>query len=180
VLKDGALVDLKSVTLQQIAADLKSYRLYQPPGPKNALGNMRFTLDPTHSIHIHGAPDIEAFANDDMYQSAGCLRLSQPALLAHVLLAEMVPERRFDEWLRQTATVGVPLKKPVPAAIRYLTAWVSRGQTLQVFPDPYGWDAKLLELLGEDSDLDPDAVSLDDVHDDGDRREDVTDNHIER
>jgi murein L,D-transpeptidase YcbB/YkuD len=54
------------------------YRIMQPPGPKNALGKIKFKFPNKFSVYLHDTPTKYLFNRRVRAFSHGCIRLSQP------------------------------------------------------------------------------------------------------
>lgn len=127
----------------------QSYRFVQPPGPKNALGGVKFMFPNEHSIYLHDTPDRGIFAKASRAFSSGCIRVQRPAELAAYLLKG---QGNWDiatvrEAMNQTAPQRVNLASPVTVRITYSTVWVGDGGDVNFREDVYGRDATLREML---------------------------------
>ena len=69
-------------------------RLRQRPGPRNALGLVKFVFPNQENVYMHGTPAQELFSRSRRDFSHGCVRVEDP-----VALAEWVLEDR-PEWTR--------------------------------------------------------------------------------
>ncbi len=123
--------------------------LQQLPGPKSALGRVKFDIPNPFGVYLHDTPNHKPFAGDRRTLSHGCMRLDQPGALAKLLLKDdrAWPERRIDAAMDTVATVRVPLARPVPVYVFYWTALVDEQGRVNFRPDVYGWDARLLSML---------------------------------
>ena len=78
-------------------------RVRQRPGPKNALGLIKFVFPNEEDVYMHGTPAQALFARSRRDFSHGCVRVADP-----VALAEWVLQDR-PEWTRDrilAATMG--------------------------------------------------------------------------
>lgn len=124
----------------------ENYRLRQAPGPKNALGNVKFMFPNKFNVYLHDTPDRELFDHNVRTFSSGCVRVEKPLDLAQRILAEdgMPPAEvasRFNGAPDQT----IALDNPVPVYLGYWTAWVDDAGRLVFADDVYGRDEELLE-----------------------------------
>jgi len=130
---------------------LKSGALYirQKPGPKNALGLVKFIFPNDYKVYLHSTPAPELFAKARRDFSHGCIRVEHPAALAAWVLRDK-PEWTLDK-IRATMngnqTVQVNLAKPIPVLILYNTAVVEPDGEVRFFDDIYGYDAELRTAL---------------------------------
>lgn len=126
--------------------------LQQAPGPGNALGRVKFELDNPFAVYFHDTPSRNLFAREVRTLSHGCMRLEQPYDLAKRLLRTTPgwDAARIDAVLAGPAvSQRVTLAQPVMAYVVYYTAFVDDQGQVQFRQDVYGWDDRLLALLGE-------------------------------
>jgi murein L,D-transpeptidase YcbB/YkuD len=121
----------------------------QLPGPKNALGLVKFIFPNQYNVYMHGTPEQELFARSRRDFSHGCIRVEDPVALAAWLLRDK-PEWTVDK-IRATmsgdTSVQVNLDKPIPVLILYSTAVVEPDGEVRFFEDIYGYDASLARVL---------------------------------
>lgn len=128
-----------------------SVRVYQPPGPKNALGRIRFNFPNPFLVYQHDTPNRNLFAQDKRALSHGCMRVQNPDKYAEALLSVSQPEDKLsasrirDMYGDDERTI--PLKSPIPVHITYQTASVDEGGAIVRRPDIYGLDAAILRLM---------------------------------
>ncbi len=133
---DPATIDWKAV-----ADGTLEVRVRQVPGPGNALGKVKFTFPNPYGVYMHDTPDRELLTEETRLFSGGCIRLED---------ADRLGEWLFGRELKATSKdpdIPVPLDKPVPVYVTYLTA-VPNGSTITYLNDVYGWDAQRLAELG--------------------------------
>jgi murein L,D-transpeptidase YcbB/YkuD len=123
--------------------------LQQLPGPRCALGNIKFDLSNPFGVYLHDTPSRSLFARDSRTLSHGCMRLEKPNALAKRLLAgdPAWPETRIDFAIAGGKTVRAPLLAPVPLYVFYWTAFVDTDGQVEFRQDVYHWDDRLLALL---------------------------------
>ena len=63
-------------------------RIRQRPGPKNALGGVKFVLPNAMNVYLHGTPATQLFARTRRDFSHGCIRVGDPAALARFVLRD--------------------------------------------------------------------------------------------
>jgi len=126
-----------------------SLRIRQRPGPKNALGGIKFVLPNTMNIYLHGTPARELFGRARRDFSHGCIRVADPFALAQFVLRDRPEWTR--ERMREAIEVQIPhsvqLRSPVPVVIFYTTAIVTPQGRAEFSPDVYGYDRKLGDAL---------------------------------
>jgi L,D-transpeptidase YcbB len=123
-------------------------RLQQRPGPKNALGLIKFDLPSPFGVYLHDTPSKSLFARKVRTLSHGCMRLEKPQALAETLLAPQgwSPER-VSAAMAAGQTQTVPLKQTVPLFVVYWTVIIGADGAPMFRPDVYGWDRKLSDAL---------------------------------
>jgi murein L,D-transpeptidase YcbB/YkuD len=127
-----------------------SYRVRQKPGPKNALGLVKFIFPNQYNVYLHSTPEQELFSRSRRDFSHGCIRVEKPADLAAWVLRDR-PEWTMDKIQAAMKTgadnIQVNLKKPIPVLILYSTAVVNPDGEVRFFNDIYGYDKSLNKVL---------------------------------
>ncbi|OXT00292.1 hypothetical protein B7H23_09065 [Notoacmeibacter marinus] len=118
----------------------------QKPGPKNALGELKILFPNRHNIYMHDTPTKHLFARSTRAYSHGCVRLSDPRLMAAKILgtdtSNIVSRLGSATNGERQAVSG-----NIPVYLGYFTAWPDREGRVNVFDDVYGRDAHLLKSL---------------------------------
>ena len=143
----GAAPEVDAETLIDLRAG--AARIRQRPGPKNALGGIKFVLPNTMNIYMHGTPAQELFERSRRDFSHGCIRVADPEALAALVLRdrpEWTPERTRTAMAAQVP-VTVSLTRPVPVVIFYTTVTMDSDGRARFLPDVYGYDRKLEDAL---------------------------------
>ena len=125
------------------------FAMRQPPGPRNALGTVKFMFPNKYNIYLHDTPAKNLFSREVRTYSHGCVRLSDPHEFAYALLARQTddPVGFFQSRLRTGSETRVNLDQPVPVHLIYRTAFTkAKGQT-QFRRDVYGRDAAIWDAL---------------------------------
>lgn len=127
----------------------RNISIRQPPGPKNALGNVKFMFPNHHAVYLHDTPNKRLFANQARAYSAGCVRVENPMRLAELLLGK---ENGWTQ-ARLDGLVGkgerrVNLPRKVPVHLAYFTLSADADGSLTGFGDLYDIDARMRETLG--------------------------------
>ncbi|MDQ6690921.1 MAG: L,D-transpeptidase family protein [Gemmatimonadota bacterium] len=120
-------------------------RVRQRPGPKNALGYVKFLFPNDFNIYLHDTPNQELFNKDVRAFSHGCIRLEKPAELAKWVLGW--PADKVQQEMQNppdNKTVKVPRK--IPVYITYFTTYINNGQ-LYFGNDLYNRDDKLVPVV---------------------------------
>jgi murein L,D-transpeptidase YcbB/YkuD len=125
----------------------------QTPGPRNALGQLKFVFPNQFDVYMHDTPARDLFKRPSREFSHGCIRIERPLDLAEYVL------RGDSAWSRNKLVAAiasgkeltVPLPRPLPVYILYATAWVDRNGDLQLRRDTYKLDelvAKAISVPG--------------------------------
>jgi L,D-transpeptidase YcbB len=127
-----------------------SFRVRQKPGPKNALGLVKFIFPNQYNVYLHSTPEQELFSRSRRDFSHGCIRVEKPAELAAWILRGK-PQWTMDKIQAAMKSgpdnVQVNLDKPIPVLILYSTAVVDLGGEVRFFDDIYGYDKSLDKVL---------------------------------
>jgi murein L,D-transpeptidase YcbB/YkuD len=126
-----------------------SLLLRQKPGPKNALGLVKFIFPNHYNVYLHSTPEPELFLKARRDFSHGCIRVQDPSALAAWVLRDK-PEWTLDKIqavMNGDQTARVDLDKPIPVLILYTTAVVDPDGEARFFTDIYGQDSTLDKVL---------------------------------
>ena len=148
---DAPEIDPTTVDWQAYHAGRFPFRLRQDPGPRNALGRIKFMFPNEFAVYLHDTPDHNLFNQVQRDLSSGCIRVEAPIALANFLLAEDL--RWTPEALTELVEKGEPskirLRHPVPVHLLYMTAWADEGGIAQFRFDIYHWDGVLDRALNQ-------------------------------
>ncbi len=123
-------------------------RLRQRPGPKNALGRVKFIFPNPHHVYLHDTPARSLFARSRRDFSHGCVRVGDPAGLAEFVLGPQGWTREeIERAMQGPANHSVRLREPVSVLLFYTTAVVQGDGEVHFFDDIYGLDRVLEERL---------------------------------
>lgn len=147
VLPDGSVgTEVTPEVLAEVMAGRA--RIRQRPGPKNALGAVKFSFPNRDHIYLHHTPAAQLFGKGRRDFSHGCVRVERPVELALFVLQDMPQwtEQRVREAMAAGRLQTVRLATPVPVLITYGTALVKRGRP-HFYADIYGHDRELAKAL---------------------------------
>lgn len=117
----------------------------QRPGPKNALGFVKFLFPNDFAIYLHDTPNHELFKEDVRAFSHGCIRVEHADQLANFVLGWPI-DRINQAMASGPDNHSVKVPKKIPVYIAYFTAYISNGQ-LYFGNDLYSRDDKLVEVV---------------------------------
>jgi len=126
------------------------FKLRQDPGPKNALGHIKFMFPNQFNIYIHDTPSKGLFNRAQRSFSHGCIRVSDPFMLGEMILMDQGFDKAKLEALKvQGKRKVITLETPVPVHLTYLTAWMNKDGSTHFRRDIYGRDDVLLKALAK-------------------------------
>ena len=133
----------------QYTASSFPFAMRQPPGPRNALGTVKFMFPNKYNIYLHDTPSKSLFDRTQRTFSHGCVRLSDPHDFAYALLAPQTsdPVRFFQAKLGTGRETRVNLDQPVPVHLIYRTAFTTVKGEMEYRADVYGRDARIWDAL---------------------------------
>ncbi len=137
------------VTPEYLSAVLSgSWRIRQRPGPKNALGDIKFILPNRDNIYLHHTPSTGLFERDRRDLSHGCVRVEEPVALAKFVLHDDPhwTEARIRDVMTAGQSKTLRLQQPLAVLLAYSTVVVKEGQVF-FYPDVYGLDPLLAKAL---------------------------------
>jgi len=120
-------------------------RVRQRPGPKNALGFVKFLFPNDFNIYLHDTPNHELFKEDVRAFSHGCIRVEKPAELAQWVLGWQ-PDKVRQEMDNPPDNKSVKVPRKIPVYITYFTTYIDNGQ-LYFGNDLYSRDDKLVPIV---------------------------------
>jgi murein L,D-transpeptidase YcbB/YkuD len=120
----------------------------QRPGPRNALGRVKFLFPNSYNIYFHDTPEKGLFERDNRAYSHGCIRLKDPVKMVQFVLEDSPQwtNEKIDSAMNSRKEKFVVVKDPVPVIITYFTAWTEGGK-LYFASDVYGHDAVFKQKL---------------------------------
>jgi L,D-transpeptidase YcbB len=116
----------------------------QEPGPRNALGLVKFVFPNPFDVYMHDTPTDSLFNKPQRALSHGCIRLEDPVALAKYVLRdrpEWTPEK-ISAAMNAGHEQAVPLKEHIPVHVGYFTAWVNPNASVTYTDDPYKLDER--------------------------------------
>jgi murein L,D-transpeptidase YcbB/YkuD len=144
---DADAVEPNEATVAALARG--ELRLRQKPGPRNALGSVKFLFPNRYNVYLHDTPAQGLFSQARRAASHGCVRVADPpALIAHVLRNDpnWTADRVRNAMAGSTPT-RIALREPIRVFLMYATAIAIEDGRVLFFEDIYGHDAKLQRAL---------------------------------
>ena len=122
----------------------------QPPGPTNALGQLKFVMYNQYNIYLHDTNARSRFNDDVRALSHGCVRTQHIVDLATELLGDDGGEwtpAKIQAALASKKTVQANFVKPVPVYIVYFSSAALLDGRIVDYKDLYGRDGKAMQAL---------------------------------
>ncbi len=149
--EDAAELSPDAVDWASFHQDYFPVRLQQAPGPKNALGRIKFMFPNQYAVYLHDTPAKGLFDAVSRSFSSGCIRVEDPVTLAGFVLEGM------EGWDREKIAMHlgdgqrqvVRLQRPIPVHLLYWTAWSDENGMVFFREDIYERDAPLIKALKE-------------------------------
>ena len=125
--------------------------LRQEPGPKNALGQVKFMFPNAYAVYLHDTDNRDLFDRNERNLSSGCVRIENPFEFADLLMKgdPNWSAVHRDAILASGKTTRVSLPAPVPVLLTYFTAWMDEAGTVQFREDLYERDGRVISALNE-------------------------------
>jgi murein L,D-transpeptidase YcbB/YkuD len=146
--RDGKRVDPSTVDW---SASRFPFQIVQPPGPTNALGEIKFMFPNKHLVYLHDTPSKALFEKTTRTFSSGCIRVDRPFELAEVVFgADQGWTQERVQTIRESGkTQTVSLSNPVPVLLLYWTVEPGPDGRVRFMSDVYNRDKRLLKELDE-------------------------------
>jgi murein L,D-transpeptidase YcbB/YkuD len=130
-----------------------NFTVRQQSGTWNALGAVKIDMPNPYSVYMHDTNQRNLFSDDYRFDSHGCSRVDNVRDLAAWLVKDMPQWSRaaIDAAIATGQRQDIHPPKQVPVAWIYLTAWMTKDQTVQFRNDIYDQDEQLLEATAEEA-----------------------------
>ena len=150
--RTGRAVEPRQVDWSHYSSSYSPYLLRQAPGPKNALGRVKFIFPNDHAVFLHDTPNQKLFDRSERAFSSGCIRVENALDLAGLLLNDEGQWNRkaIDRVIESGRTRTVYLHEPVPVLLLYWTAWVGPDGQVNFGHDLYDRDRLVQKGLASD------------------------------
>ncbi|UTV26514.1 L,D-transpeptidase family protein [Photobacterium atrarenae] len=140
--RDRSEISPSQIEWSAVEPETFPYEFQQGPGPRNALGRVKFLMPNDYSVFLHDTPARGLFRQHKRSFSSGCVRVEKADELAEFLLEYQarpgIPPYRA--MVRDEGQDTISLAKRVDVDFTYVTAWLDEHQQLQMREDIYGYD----------------------------------------
>ncbi|MFL6734588.1 MAG: murein L,D-transpeptidase [Sphingomicrobium sp.] len=129
---------------------MRNGKYVQMPGPKNALGEVKFDLKNDQAIYLHDTPARALFTANERHRSHGCVRVQDALGFARMIAQDDGILEQFDAAYRDKPddVSYVPMKTQIPVRLLYHTVFLDADGQLSFRTDVYGWDNDVAVALG--------------------------------
>ncbi|MEM9107096.1 MAG: L,D-transpeptidase family protein, partial [Pseudomonadota bacterium] len=141
----GRRVSSTSVDWYSVGANSVPVDVRQPPGRKNALGELKILFPNKHAIYMHDTPSKNLFDRDSRAFSHGCVRLHDPRGMAAAVLGKS--REHIAQQIAQGQNLAEEVENKIPVYVAYFTAWPKDDGTVGYYGDMYGRDAHLEKAI---------------------------------
>jgi murein L,D-transpeptidase YcbB/YkuD len=133
---DSQVIDPATVDWHAVHDGRLQVHVRQLPGAGNFMGKVKFEFPNPKGIYLHDTPAKQLMDEDARQLSHGCIRMEDAARMHRWLMGVPIPSDTAPE-------EKVPLEKPVPIYVTYLTALPAAGGEIVFHDDPYGRDGDI-------------------------------------
>jgi len=147
--RSGKVVDASQLDWSKYTAKTFPYMLRQQPGPRNALGRVKFIFPNKHFVFMHDTASKALFEREVRTFSSGCIRLDRPFELAELLLNDEIKWNAAEmaKLVQSGKTRTVYLQEPLPVLLFYWTTPIARNGSIRFVKDVYERDLAILAEL---------------------------------
>ncbi len=147
----GRRVDPQKINWARVNPRRFPYIIRQKPGPKNALGRIKFIFPNKHFVFLHDTPAKALFAKNMRTFSHGCIRVEKPIELVKILFegSKKWTFEKIKEIIDSKKNKVIHLERKIPVLVLYWTVTRNKDNSITFLPDIYNRDYKI--LLGLDT-----------------------------
>ena len=141
--ENSQIIDTSSLYWEDYLYEEKfPYRIMQAPGPRNALGKIKFKFPNRFAVYLHDTPTRYLFKRNVRAFSHGCIRLSNPKELLKTI-AEFntnIDIKKATKILKGKHKKQLNMKEKLPIHLIYLTAGMNDKGQIEFRNDIYHYD----------------------------------------
>ncbi len=141
----GRKVRSRSVRWWNYTGETMPYDIRQPPGRRNALGELKFLFPNKHAVYMHDTPRRQLFNAERRAFSHGCVRVQNPKKFAEIVLGWSA--RKVASLVATRTNRKVKLQENIPVHLTYFTLWPDSAASLVEYADVYERDEALTKAL---------------------------------
>jgi murein L,D-transpeptidase YcbB/YkuD len=120
-----------------------NYNFRQLPWEENSLGFVKINFPNKEAVYLHDTPLKSLFGKAVRFESSGCVRVHNVAELVAWTLRDTPgwDINRIRNMKQTGEQLAVPVAKPVPVYLAYVSAWGTPDGQVNFRPDIYNHDA---------------------------------------
>ena len=141
----GERVSSRSVNWYRVGVNKAPINVRQPPGPRNALGELKILFPNKHAIYMHDTPTKSLFRHDRRAFSHGCIRLQKPREMAAAVLGKSTSY--IASRIAEGHNTADPVTANIAVYVAYFTAWPDAEGTVRFYDDMYDRDMYLARAI---------------------------------
>ncbi len=141
----GERVSSRSVNWYRVGVNKAPINVRQPPGPRNALGELKILFPNKHAIYMHDTPTKSLFRHDRRAFSHGCIRLQKPREMAAAVLGKSTSY--IASRIAEGHNTADPVTANIAVYVAYFTAWPDAEGTVRFYDDMYDRDMYLSRAI---------------------------------
>lgn len=147
--RDAPKMNATQIDWQSVSSKRFPYKIVQPAGPKNALGQVKFLFPNKFNVYLHDTANRTLFSQQKRALSHGCIRVHEPLKFADLLyrLDNNPARKKIKSIVNSKVTKGVNFKRPIPVHLAYFTVWIGRKGNSIYYDDIYGRDKLVGNIL---------------------------------
>ena len=146
---DAPAMSAEQIDWASVSPNDFPYRIVQPAGPENVLGEVKFLFPNKFHVYLHDTSSRELFANADRALSHGCIRVDKAMEYAQLLysLDGNPAANQLPAIVGSKKTTQVKFRKPIPVHLTYFTLWVNGDGSVASHKDIYERDRLVGNIL---------------------------------
>jgi murein L,D-transpeptidase YcbB/YkuD len=145
----GKQIDPVTIDWSQYPGKSFPYLIRQQPGPRNALGRVKFMFPNKHAVYLHDTSSRSGFKRAERALSSGCIRIQNPLYFAELLLADKPgwSKAKVNAVVKSRKPTHINLARPLTVMLLYWTAEVDSEKRVIFKQDIYDRDSAVLAGL---------------------------------
>ncbi len=146
---NSPIIDPSAIDWNSINARSFPGRVRQKPGPRNALGRIKFMFPNEFNVYLHDTPGRNLFRKAHRALSHGCIRLENPVGLAEFVLRENPKwdRAKIEKMIAGGKRTIVGIMGEYTVHLLYYTSWMENKGEVQFRRDIYDRDDVLWSAL---------------------------------
>lgn len=147
--RDAPKMNATQIDWNSVSGKRFPYKIVQPAGPKNALGQVKFLFPNKFNVYLHDTANRSLFGQQKRALSHGCIRVHEPLKFADLLykLDNNPARKKIKAIVASKKTKGINFTRPIPVHLTYFTVWIGRRGNSIYYDDIYDRDKLIGNIL---------------------------------